>query len=54
MSAEENVARFKRLIDEAFFAGKLDVIDEVVAPEVQEHQWGCRRAQTGRSGYGRW
>lgn len=37
MSTDENAAKLKRLIDEAFFAGKLDVIDEVVALELQEH-----------------
>lgn len=40
MSTEANAAKLKRLIEEAFFAGKLEVIDDVVAADLQEHQWG--------------
>ncbi|HEY7294367.1 MAG TPA: ester cyclase [Dehalococcoidia bacterium] len=47
MSSEENLAQFKRLIEEAFFAGKLDVIDEVIASDVEEHQWGVPPGANG-------
>ena len=38
MSVEENKALALRMIDEGFNQGKLDVIDELVAPDFIEHE----------------
>lgn len=38
MSTEQNKADFKRLYDEVFNQGNLDVVDELIAPNVVEHQ----------------
>ena len=37
MSAEENKAVIRRLIEEVYNAGNLDVVDRLVAPEVFNH-----------------
>ena len=37
MSAEENKAFIQHLIDEVYNQGNLDVVDELVAPEVYNH-----------------
>ena len=39
-----NVAAFRRLIDEGFSRGTVDVVDEVVAKDVVEHQDGMEPA----------
>lgn len=41
---------FRRLIDEGFNHGKLDVIDEIVAPGFVEHQRGLRGGIAGVKG----
>jgi steroid delta-isomerase-like uncharacterized protein len=38
MSAEENKAMFRRLMDEVVNKGNLDIIDELVAADVVEHE----------------
>lgn len=38
MSKEQNIANFKRLYAEVFNQGNLDVADELIAPDVVEHQ----------------
>jgi predicted ester cyclase len=38
--AVSNEAIYRRLIDEGFNQGKLDVVDELVAPGAREHQRG--------------
>ena len=38
MSTEQNKASFRRLYDEVFNRGNLDVADELIAPTVIEHQ----------------
>ena len=40
MSDNDNVARFRRLIDEGFTRGDLRVVDELIAPGCVEHQRG--------------
>ena len=40
MSAEKNIAAFRRIAEEAFSQGKLNVLDEVCAPGLDEHQAG--------------
>jgi len=42
MSAEANIAATRRLIDEGFTGGNLDVCDELVAPTTTEHQRGLK------------
>ena len=42
MSAEENIAVIRRLIEEGFGRGDLDVVDEVVALDSTEHQRGLK------------
>jgi predicted ester cyclase len=42
MTAEQNVAAIRRLIDEGFSAGNLAVCDEVVSADLVEHQRGLR------------
>ena len=43
----DNVARFRRLIDEGFTGGHLDVVDELIAPGCVEHQRGNRSGADG-------
>lgn len=40
MSGTDNVARFRRLIDEGFSGGDLGVVDELMTPDCIEHQRG--------------
>jgi predicted ester cyclase len=40
MSVETNIAATRRLIDEGFTGGNLDVCDELIAPDSLEHQRG--------------
>ncbi|MDR3545263.1 MAG: ester cyclase [Candidatus Limnocylindrales bacterium] len=40
MSDTDNAARFRRLIDEGFTLGRLDVVDELMDPDCVEHQRG--------------
>jgi predicted ester cyclase len=47
MSDSDNVARFRRLIDEGFSGGDLGVVDELVAPDCIEHQRGNRPGVDG-------
>ena len=37
MSAEENKAVVRRLIEEVYNRGNLDVVDQLVAPDVFDH-----------------
>ena len=47
MSGSGNVERFRRLIDEGFTGGNLDVVDELISPECVEHQRGNRSGVDG-------
>lgn len=47
MSAEQNIVAFRRLIDEGFSGGSLDVVDEVVDPYCITHQRGHGQGATG-------
>jgi predicted ester cyclase len=47
MSDSGNVERFRRLIDEGFTGGNLDVVDELISPECVEHQRGNRSGVDG-------
>ena len=47
MSSQDDVARFRRLIEQGFSKGDLSVVDEVVSPDCVEHQRGL---QPGREG----
>jgi hypothetical protein len=38
MSAEENKAMLRRLVDEGLNAGNMDVVDELFTPELAEQQ----------------
>lgn len=40
MSSTDNAARFRRLINEGFTHGHLDVVDELMDPDCVEHQRG--------------
>ncbi len=40
MSSEQNIATFRKLIEEGFSRGNLAVVDEVFAPGFVEHQDG--------------
>lgn len=40
MSDQDNVARFRKLIEQGFNGGDLSVFDELVAPDCVEHQRG--------------
>jgi predicted ester cyclase len=42
MSAEENIAAFRKLIDVGFTKGDLSVVDELVSPACIEHQRGSK------------
>ena len=35
----ENIARFQRLVEEGINQGKLEVMDELLAPDILDHQW---------------
>jgi predicted ester cyclase len=47
MSGSDNVERFRRLIDEGFTGGNLDVVDELISPGCVEHQRGNRSGVDG-------
>ena len=47
MSTEQNVAAFRRLIDEGFTRGDLSVLPELVAPDCVEHQRGSKPGLAG-------
>jgi len=47
MSIEENVAVVRRLIEEGFSGGDLDVCDSLVAPDAVEHQRGLAAGASG-------
>ena len=47
MSDSGNVERFRRLIDQGFTGGNLDVVDELISPECVEHQRGNRSGVDG-------
>lgn len=49
MSAEENAAVFRRVVEEGFGRGDTAVIDEVVSPRFVEHEAGPLQEQ-GREG----
>src|SRR5690349_25168413 len=40
MGDEDNIAAFRRVMEEGFSKGNLDAIDEVVSPEFLEHEPG--------------
>ncbi len=40
MSEQENLSRFRRLIEQGFSAGDLSVIDDLIGPDCIEHQRG--------------
>jgi len=42
MTVEQNIAATRRLIDEGFSAGNLDVCDELVSPDAVENQRGSK------------
>lgn len=42
MSVEANIAATRRLIDEGFTGGNLDVCDELFSPDSLEHQRGSK------------
>ena len=47
MSGNDNVARFRRLIDEGFTGSDMGVVDELVSPKCVEHQRGNRSGVDG-------
>jgi ketosteroid isomerase-like protein len=47
MGSIENVAQFRRLIEDGFGRGDLSVVDEIVAPDLVEHQWGVPPGDSG-------
>ena len=47
MSADQNAANFRRIIEVAFGDGDLSVVDEVVSPDCIEHQRGSKPGAAG-------
>ena len=47
MPVEDNIAAFRRLIEDGFSAGDLAVVDEIVAPDCVEHQRGNHSGSQG-------
>jgi predicted ester cyclase len=47
MSKEANIAVVRRLIEEGFGRGSVTVVDELVAPDVIEHQRGLKPGADG-------
>jgi predicted ester cyclase len=47
MTAEQNIAATRRLIEEGFNAGNLSVCDELVAADSVEHQRGSKSGAAG-------
>lgn len=50
VTANTNAVLFRRLIEDGFSQGQLDVVDEIVAPDVQEHQAGMGAGPEGVKG----
>jgi predicted ester cyclase len=50
MITEQDVANFRRLLDEGFSQGDLSVIDDIVSPNCVEHQRGNRPGPDGVKG----
>lgn len=49
-TAEQNEALFRRIIDEGFNQGNLAVADEVLSPQIAEHQAGMGAGPEGLKG----
>lgn len=47
MATTANMDRFRRLIEDGFGRGELAVVDELVAPDLIEHQWGVPPGSSG-------
>ena len=47
MSVEENIAATRRLIAEGFTGGNLAICDELISPEMVEHQRGSKAGIEG-------
>src|SRR5512132_1745868 len=47
MSVSDNIAATRRLIEEGFTGGRLEVCDEIVAVDMEEHQAGLRPGPEG-------
>lgn len=47
MEQDNNLATFSRVIDEGFNRGNLDALDDLVAPDLVEHQSGIRPGRDG-------
>ena len=47
MSSEQNKIMFRRVIEEAFNQGNYDVLDNIFAPDYQEHQFGLKPTVEG-------
>ncbi len=47
MSADQNQAVLRRVIEEVFDQGHYDVLDALVAPNYQEHQFGLQKTLDG-------
>ncbi len=47
MEQDSNLATFSRVIDEGFNRGNLDALDELVAPDLVEHQAGSHPGRDG-------
>ena len=47
MTTEDNIAALRRLLDEGFSKGNLEVVDEIVAPDSIEHQRGLKPGPEG-------
>jgi predicted ester cyclase len=47
MLVEDNVAKFRRIIEVGFTEGELSIIDELVAPDCVEHQRGNNPGSEG-------
>lgn len=47
VSEQENIARFRKLIEQGFSRGDLSVFDELMAPDCVEHQRGSMPGRDG-------
>lgn len=54
MSAEQNIAVFRRVIDEGFNKGNLDALDDCFAPTIVEHQFDLPSTLEELKGTIRW
>jgi predicted ester cyclase len=50
MSADSNVALYRRLIEEVFNQGKLETVDELVSADLKEHEQLPPEFRPGREG----